>query len=712
MKTLTLTMLIAATLGATCGQSLAGIVSIDRILREHRVYVVTTEKPDDLNSYWISWRPREVKVMSMTELILNRSRLEDGAFVLFILDRSRLRNLIPEEEAMLPCPLSAVGPGEVLVYASKTGSKRNQTRQGRWDVMVIAPNREWLHRELARMSSSGGLIAALEERGTLISRYTVRKLTVVSNEGPRIVEEWIARQSVPGQNAIDWEFIALDTWAAAPSFDSEVLFLLSGETLKTVPVPLVDALSEKFGGWWKSTAAANEWVAERSETGDGNGGRRYTSVIAAPVARHLRLALDSHSNLDSIPRGLSRRQLSDLSRYSEMVVVVRSGDRKAPNGEGFLDDLAGKITSALSAAATGFQCVTRQDLEELIYESLLRGRGEIDPTDADAIRGEAGGACAVAVVDLAAINTQTSYTSNSPRRLTPAYPAFDEPEPTRPRRPNPSETILFRGHKYRTINGSRENDPNYKADLRHYEDVELPLYRSRLRRWESDRADYDYQRRNHEMEWEISVDSIQTARVTGNLRIYDLGTFGQKKAGEVMFSCPLTGGSERRGSFRTDRAVVRGEDNWPSSPEPPRPHEGIADGTIVSEALWNASEAALNRILTSAILPSDVTIRTAARPGNSEPPRMEKVTVEAVGSVKLLKRPTGEGLEVARDAAYVDAVSNLADKLKAAAPGSEFGAEEVRRSARIVSEGWESAAREYRVRVRYDTEIASAEVTR
>lgn len=683
-------------------RAFAGVVSIDRILREHTVYVATNEPSADLSRYWLDWRPANAIVTTPTELYNGRNKLVDGAFIIWIIDRTRTR-MIPEQEALLPCALSGIDPNEVLVFASKTGNKRSDCRKGRWDILITAPNRKWLYHELDRLGSAGLLNKPIAERGTVLDRYCVKRMCIVSTEGKQIAEDWVRRQSSPGSDAIDWDFIRADSWVSGTDPGTDMVFLLNRDALTGKSAGVVSLLPDELQSWVSGAASKDECAAARKTIQNSDGQARSVAAVVGPCARHLKSILGRYSSLGKIPEALATSRLTDLSPYPRVVVVARPGDRTFAGQGRLLDDFAGKITAAISSADLGFQCESRQDLKELIYESLRRGEGDIDRAGVDQIRSRIAGACALVVADLAAVNAQTTYVANAPQCATPAYPAFDEPRPSQPSKPNPRARAygLFGPRVY----PGGENDPKYREAYKRWKD-EMDEYEHAIRRWEVRKREYEERRAYHDMEWVISMDTVQRATVTGNLRIYDLSSFegdSNTSTGKVVYSCALKGSCERRHPYKSDRAVVRGEDARPETPAVPPMEEVVSDETVVSEALQSACRSAVAELVAATILPSDRP-SNARVAGPTAPPQPQRIQAEATGGIKLRRKPLGDGIDVARQAALHDAYPKLVYNVHAEFPNCPVSDQDIRDRARVVSEGWDAASGQYRVKVRYEGE--------
>lgn len=696
-------LVLALVLLATATPALAKDVFIDRILREHYIYVVSTEPEVSLSKFLFDLRMKEHTVLSFPGLFYKQKSLKDGQSLLYIVDRSKLDKLLPEEEALLPVPTSAIDDNQVVLYAVKAKGRNA------WDIMISAPNQKWLQWELDRLSKSPLIGYRLEERGSILDRFLVKRLCIVSTEAKQVAEDWVNRQSRPGEDAIDWDFLPLDAWDPSLTNGIDLLFLLdSQKSVGKFPV-LSPAMPKGMESWIGSEESREEIVAETCTLPDANGQPRSVHALVAPCNRHLKSSLARYSTLDSIPKALSKQKLIDLSGYSHVVVFARPGNRADGDDNGWVNDFGGKLTSALSSSASGLQCVSRQDLKELVYYAIPSGSGNIvDSMQLTKIRQKVGKACAIAIADLTAVDESTTYVANSPRCETSPYPAFSMSEPAKPEPPDLDERkyILAGPKKY-----SGRNDPDYKEALDKYYDDELPEYEKQLRQWRAAREDDEYRRTIHEMTWTVSVDIIQSARVSGNLRIYDLRSLDSGDAGQVIFSCPISGEAQHRGVHTSESVVVRGEGNQPNSPSAPQAHPSVDDTTVTSEALQRSCESAVGEVVRTAILPCDM---LDFDPQNLEPieiepepvvVKSEHVSVQAVGAAPLESRPVGGAPDDVREAAIADAHQKLMLNMRVASPNAVVSLEDLSGRIRVVSEGWNPVAREYRVRVEFEGDV-------
>lgn len=593
------TALIAATMAVIILTAFAPAeskeVTLDRILAEHRIAVITTEQPDSISRYLLTLGIRNSRTLTLTELMINSRNLGDENSLLFLMDRKKSRRLIEEEERLLPCRTSAIGADEVILYAAKAPGRNA------WDILVSAPNEKWLKWELDRLSRSNLSGMRLEARGTILERFRVKRLTVVSTEGKQVVSDWIAKQNQPGQDSVDYDFCPAELWDGAADSASDLMFILNSHGLNDqTRKSILPYLPKATNKWLDDNADAQESSAARQVTADEEGASRNVSAVVSPSSRQLGSMLNKYARTEAIPESIERTKLTDLRDYSRMIVVARFADRKQDAGSKVLDDLAGNLTSGMSSH-TGFQCVNRQDLKELALETYLNQL----PDKTSDTENKLGDATAVAVVDLASINTETLYQALDARCATAALPAFDEEKPRPPREPRPNDKPLFCAHTYDEVNGSRANDPKYRRDHRDWEYEKMPRYRHELDRWERDKRDYEDRRQEHEMEWVTSINCIQRARVTGNLRIYDLRSGEVEQAGRVVFSCPITGSTESQALCKEDRVVVRGEDRRPRTPDVPRPTDEVSDQTVITDAIRAACDNAVEKLMETALLPID-----------------------------------------------------------------------------------------------------------
>lgn len=689
---------VAALMLLAIGPVLAkGEVTLDRILLQHTMHAVSTEQASSISKYIFELRLRDPSVMTITDLLVKAKGLKDEEGVFFIMDRSKTRTLSADEEALLPCPTSAIDANQVILYSRKAVGRNA------WEILVSAPNEKWLKWEMNRLCNSGLGQVRLDERGSVLDRYIVKRLLVVSTEDQQTADTWIKAQTRPGGDAIDWDFVRAEDWNPNQSQGVDTVFLIDQQKLGDKCAGVISSLPKDMQTWLASDASKSG-VAAVKETVQSDPAYAIQAIVA-PSPRHLGAALQKYHSLQQIPGSLDEQRLHDLAGYGQMVIVVRSGDRSEENS--VINDFGGKLNSALSRAELGFTGLSRQDLKELVFQSLGDG-DKIDSTQLLRIRQKIGKACGLVVADLTAVDAKTSYVTNSPTCETSAYTAFSASEPSKPSEPDSEETILFKGKKYRIVDGSRKNDPHYINDMRQYRDKLLPEYERAHRRWEHEKEDYENKRRYHDMEWSRSVDAVQSVTVSGNLRIYDAGNLGTETEGELVFSCSLSGSAERRSLYKSDRVSVRGEDSRPDSLGAPQTQASVDDVSVVSDALANACDTAVAELKRTAILPNDLP--------NYKPPvasqaqaevKTEHVAVEAVGSARVATRPVGPAVDSARQAALADAYPKLISNIAVACPGAAITEDEVKNAVKVVSEGYNPQTKEYRVKAQFEGDVTA-----
>ena len=677
-----------------------GAVDLDRILREHKITVGTTEQAGSISRLILDARINHQSTITVSELLAKTKSMKGGESTLYIVDRSKGK---AEECELLPCPLSAIDPNEVILYARKTPGAGN-----RWEMLVSAPNEKWLQWELERISTSDVRRRTLDAIGSIIDRYKVKRMLIVSTEGRQIANDWVMGQTQPGKDAIDWEYMDASAWNGSAS-GTDVLFLLDKQKIPRDATSLISSLPKAIQTLHTSDTCESDITAAKETVQDLTGSPRSICVVISPCARHLCAAINRYSSLDSIPESVKTENLKDLRPYGQMAIMVRSGDRAIDSDNNVINDFCAKLTTAMSGSVTGFECMSDLDLKEIKFSF---NDDSIDSATLAKIKKKIGKANAFAVADLTALDVSTTYISNSPVCETSRYGEFSKEQPREPRRPNPSEKPLFRGHTYDEVDGSRENDPKYIRDLNNYRNKLLPAYERAMRAWERDKEEYEYKRNSHEMDWKVSIDAIQSAKVSGNLRIYDAGKLGSEKAGKVIYSCSLSGEVQRQSLYKSDRKVVRGEDNKPDSPDVPEGRRTVSDMTIVSDALKAACEKGVRNILMTAMVPSDaLNDGIIAESETKEIQRYESASATQIVGVKLVKKPTAADLDQVRETALTDACPKLLDDIKTIYPDASISLEDIQANATIVSEGWNAKTGEYRVKYRFEgqVDIASSE---
>ena len=686
-------ILCIAVVGCACAK---GTVDLDRILREHKITIGTTEQAGDISRFILDSRINHQSTMAVSDLLLKTKSMKGGESTLYIVDRSKGK---AEDYELLPCPLSAIDQNEVILYARKTPGAGN-----RWEMLVSAPNEKWLQWELERICTSDVRRRSLDDLGRIIDQYKIKRMLIVSTEGRQIANDWVMNQTQPGKDAIDWDYMDASAWNGNASTD--VLFLLDKQKIPRDAVSLMSALPKTIQASHTSDTCESGISAAKETVQDSTGTTRSICAVISPCARHLCSAINRYNSLDSIPESLKSENLKDLRQYGRMAIMVRSGDRSIDGDDNVLNDFCAKLTTAMSGSVTGFECMSDLDLKEIKFNF---NDDSIDPATLAEIKKKIGKANAFAVADLSALDVSTTYISNTPVCETSRYGEYSEPQPTEPRRPNPNEKPLFRGHTYDEVNGSRSNDPKYIRDLNNYRHKLLPAFERAMRTWERMKREHEEKCNAHEMDWVVSIDAIQSAQVSGNLRIYDTGNLSSEKAGKVIYSCSLSGEVQRQSLHKSDRRVVRGEDNKPDSLDVPESSRTVSDKTIVSDALKAACEKGVSNILMTAMVPSDALNGVVIAEAETEDKQiLESASATQIVGVKLAKKPTAADLDQVRETALADACPKLLEDIKTIYPDASISLEDIQANATIVSEGWNAKTGEYRVKYRFEGQVVIA----
>ncbi|MCX8052941.1 MAG: hypothetical protein N3B12_03965 [Armatimonadetes bacterium] len=693
-------------------------VNVWRILKEHRPTVVTTEQPEKLERIWMKWSIPPLRVMPISEFATKKDSKDDlpkDGDVLFVIDRSKRDLAGPMVEQLLPLPTSAIGADEVVSYVSKTARKRSPKFTNGWEILVSSPNEKWLYDEMEHAPEVFN-VEVEEEVPTKLHWFRVRPLLIVSTEGkPDWLLNWVNgnNKRVGLGDVLEPEIIE------CVSFDTEragiinTLFVLNRNKLGPQGSNLLASLPEHSRRWYNSESSLRGWALERQVTKREDGSERNVIAIIAPCSRHLELILSKNPKVWEIPETFQNSELRDLSTYDELIIVPRTSSGPSSKESQSLGDFCSKLATAL-ANGTGFRCSTRIDLKDLIYTAVeAEAAGRIPPKELATIRGQAPRATALVVAELATLEERTSYLDNDPVRLTELLPPFSEPKPSEPQKPDPEEFIPFAGKKYRIINGSRTNDPRYQEDLRKYE-REKAEYPEKLRSWERKKEDYDHQRRTRDVEWEVSIDRIEEARLTGNLRIYDIRSADIASGGELVYSASIFGEARQKATWKKERVKVVGENSRPSPLQKPDPREEVS-ATLRSIAYENAATKVLQNLVANAVLPictqESLAVKASKETSYENTRTYEKpdtdttqVTfIEGKGEVVLSAAGaelTDKEREQAKQAALLIAVHYLVTEAKRTYPDFDMSEEEVRKNAEFVRDHWNKETKVYSARFR------------
>ena len=667
-------LMIVAALSIICTQTAnAGKITLDRILKEHKVTVVTTEDRTDVSKFLSSMNIKEKSVVSINESAEIRKKTGKDEGLIFIIDREKATSFTGSEAGVLPVTVNPVDPEEAFLYVVKATDRRNG-----WDILISAPNAKWLKFEMDRLIKSDPAKMELEDRGSILDRYRIKRICVISTENGDIAQDWISKQCKPGEDTIDWKIYKPDQWLPEEHANIDLLFILNQEAASAKQEKILLALPKAIQTWMQNGQAAIELALQRE-----NQAGRNVYCIAGPSNRQISSALLEHQSFNSIPEEIHKHPLADLRNCGKMV-----------------DELGAKLTTQLTSAG-GFRCINRQDLQGLLTSPKL----DQNPKDAAAFRSKLGNDTMLAIVSVSAINTNTSYVANEPVCQTQRLPAFKETKPEQPKKPNPDEKPKFEGYRYDLKNGSRANDPNYVRDLRNWEEVDMPNYEKDLAQWEKDNQKYEDSRKSREMEYAVIIDSIQNVKVTGELCIYDLGAGPDKNECKLAFTSALNCEDSRSSKYKTEQIIVNGEETQPHSPTPPSSAQGVADDTLIADVLVEISQQAADNMFAHTVLPVDLS--TTANSSDLKQPvsAMKHLVLQETGEIALSRKPIGTGVDTAKQKASDSAYSKLLAAIKTTCPNTGITVDAVRRKAVLLSSDWDENKRVYTAKYSFEADV-------
>jgi|GEM_PF-6137272 len=597
MKKIAASTVIAVVLIFAFAFSANGDVTPLRILKEHKITVVTNGETNRLSRSFLNWNFAPVKIISLTQLITERDNLRTDGDVLFIIDRSKP---ISEAEAnLLPIPLTAVDESEVLTAVVKKSIGNKRSYRNGWLILVMAPNQTWLEKELDLIPKV--LNTKISEQVGVPSKlhfYNVVMLDIVSTGEEELPAKWVANQLDPNKQAVDQSFCSIDSWEGSCGEGRCLMFVLDRQKSKAFKEKISPAVPKNIRDWLSSDATISEGIAAKGDVEIG-GKKVKTYAVIAPCERLVSKMLAKHKDIDSIPSTAAKTPFSDLSDYGQMAVVVRFSDSSL-KGTGVLHDFSNKMLAALSSAATGFESKSYQDLKELQVDKLFGDDQGISKDNLGKIKKKLSNSRGLLVLSLASVGQQTTYATTDPKLITEPYPAFSTAKPTEPHEPSLDDRKYgFLGPKIYT----GPNDPNFIRDTNKYRAAKRQ-YEDDMNKWQREYDEYENKRNRHEMEWTVQVDQIEQVEVSGNVAIYDTRQESDK-SGTVVFSSPVKGLAEKREVYKELRLRVSGENKRPNIPEMPDAKNEVSDNTMLSAAFENASNVAVSRIVDTSILPMD-----------------------------------------------------------------------------------------------------------
>jgi len=593
-------MILAAAWRGPCA---AQGVPLSWLLRDNVVYIATTETPAALSPYIRDWATTRTVILPISET----DKYKQQPVLIFIIDRSQVKEPSALFEEMLP--LKYIPADEVVFYSVRPATvEYGLHRKNRWTILISAPDQKWLHRELDRINRRAYLSQTVNPKGREHDRFSARPIRIVTTEGAQLAKDWMNLQA--GETR-EFEFVTIpvDQWKPDPAATTPTVFMLDRQKINEKECPAVQSLPVEMQRWLAADASRSEIAAEKQITQRSNGQRVEVCAVVAPSERLLAVALlEKFTSMPDLPRDCSPLGLADLRKHGRLIVVARFGNRSDKSKKDLVNDLAGKITTALGSIGGGFECASHQDLVEAVWASEMNQKKLITNRDPLAIELEKTEGLALAVADLNVASGRTQYALKSAKCVTLALRPFEEAmrargwqAPTEPKRPSVDD--LTGGNRGAKKYPDGINDPKFRADLINWQKVLMPQYEEQVRQLAAERDVYEAQRQTRPMEWVIDVDATETAQVAGNLRILDLENYQALGACRVLYSCDITGAVARTLPFKSDRVTVTGEAARPT-PDVPADKDG-ADPALASQAIDQGCRRAANMLRSNALLPID-----------------------------------------------------------------------------------------------------------
>jgi len=436
----------------------------------------------------------------------------------------------------------------------------------------------------------------------MLDRFNIRSVRVITTEGRQVIRDWMEAQPTETRK-YEWVHVPLESWQGDTSGDfAATLFVLNRQKLDDKHSAQLSSVAPCLQEWLTRDASRREIAGVRQVIPQDNGQTTEICAAVAPSPRLVQVALfDRFKSISEIPQECRLLGLSDIRRQGRVIIVARPANRNDRDKKALVDDLAGKLTTALNSMGFGFQCESRQDLAEVVWNAEMEDNKPSSKQAAltEKIKNTEG--LALALADLTAVNCRTDYVVKSVDRITAPYKDFDKPQPKEPTRPTPDDLVYGKSGPKKYPDGLK--DARFKNDLLDYQNVQMPLYQEQMRQWAMEKDAYEASRLTHEIEYSVTIDAIEHAGIRGALRIYDLEGYKSLDACRVLFSCDMAGDAGRRRPHKADRVMVVGEANRPNVQVPPPNDE--ADQSMISDAIGRGCRAAASTLGSNALLPVD-----------------------------------------------------------------------------------------------------------
>ncbi|MCC7494581.1 MAG: hypothetical protein IT204_19640 [Fimbriimonadaceae bacterium] len=522
--------------------------------------------------------------------------------------------------------LRAVPADEVRVYCKALGK---DSKKPPWQFVAVAPNLKWLQRAYELLLKAEAIDF---DTGIALAFRIVPTLLVTGAAKP--AEDWLQRQE-DKRTCFDVRQVApADLKVADLDGVKQLAVLLtwqewheklSPEVRERLLPLLPEGLRQAAAGEPRDTSL----VAEAQEAA---AGRPRVAALLAPAPRLLTMALRAPGDrpspapeiwLDDFQTALRKVALVDLRRVQGVLVVPVAADAALqPLAEQAAQVVGRELVSGCQLSVVD-DAVTSQGLAALLragdsstLQAALAKRPLID---------------LLAVVRTFSLSRSTVYSEADPVCQNEDPGPYDVAEP---RKPGPDDRIRpFGPRKY----PQGENDPEYKKDLR--------AYYEELADWRRRRDERETLRKNSMVNWEQYLLETQTARLAGQLELYD-------RSGRQLRSWPLLATSSEV-NRQVTRSTIRGFGIRPTSLKLP-PSRPESPPALVQAAVEQLPRELPELLPRTCLLPDDPSLQLAAA---AEPPLSggRLLTVAGLGSV-------AEGLPSGRREARQDAIRQAVEQ--------------------------------------------------
>jgi hypothetical protein len=488
-----------------------------------------------------------------------------GVMTLLVVDQSTLteeeRALFDEIRALLFPTLTELKPEQVTAWVHTRGRTRHE-----YQVMLSLPEARWLAEVRADLAYMPPLTAAAREPFVL-ERPVVKTALLTNDPQVRALVSGATRYNYTRVYGLN-DFDQFRDWTAATrrvialnwNGDEECSPAMAVQVLPAALRGYCSALApDRMGvtGWQRFCRTA---VAQRFEE-EG----RETWVIGAPTAGYLR-TLATQVVKSRFAGGPYQIDLCDLTYLNRLAVGVYLASPDPDRSRLVLQQQLEQVAAGVLGPKV-VPMVSTQNWGETLQTALGRDPATDAPfsrPEAQRVVNQSGNADAVLLLWVKTLAPQVRYELTR-TRLTPAFPAFDEPEPREPRAPDPDDFILFLGHKYPGHTYEERRDSReFRRDYHEWREEEHPRWEAAHRRWEERRSDWAYRRASYRVNYEYYLKAVPRVALTGYLKLIDL-----KATQRVLWSTDLA--LDRTGdpcTLRTIPAQAAGE-----GVEPVRPAE-------------------------------------------------------------------------------------------------------------------------------------------